>query len=103
ETFPRLTRVAVLAHTAAPLTDLRTTESAAQALGMQLQHLEIQEPAELEHAFTTMTRARADALIVLPSQVFFALRTQITALGPHSACPERCDGKAFGGAGVLRS
>ena len=49
ETLPRLTRVAVLAYTAAPLTDLRTTESAAQALGMQLQRLEIQEPAELEH------------------------------------------------------
>jgi len=103
ETFPRLTRVAVLAHTAAPLTDLRTTESAAQALGMQLQRLEIQEPAELEHAFTTMTRARADALIVLPSQVFFSLRTQITELAAQHRLPAMYEGKEFVEAGGLMS
>ena len=103
ETFPSLTRVAVLAHTAAPLTDLRTTESAAQALGMQLQRLEIQEPTKLEHAFTTMTRARADALIVLPSQVFFALRTQITALAAQHRLPAMYEGKAFVEAGGLMS
>jgi putative tryptophan/tyrosine transport system substrate-binding protein len=103
ETLPRLTRVAVLAYTAAPLTDLRTTESAAQALGMQLQRLEIQEPAELEHAFTTMTRARADALIVLPSQVFFALRTQITELAAQHRLPAMYEGKEFVEAGGLIS
>jgi putative ABC transport system substrate-binding protein len=101
ETFPSLTRVAVLAHTAASPTELRATESAAQALGVQLQRLEVQEPAELAPAFAAMTRARADALIVLPSQVFFALRTQITELAAQHRLPAMYEGKEFVEAGGL--
>jgi putative ABC transport system substrate-binding protein len=45
-------------------------EATARALGVRLQFVEVKSPDDFDRAFSDMTRARADALIVLPSPVF---------------------------------
>ncbi len=45
---------------------LRETETAAQALGLQLQLVPAVRPADLDGAFVTMTREHADAVIQSP-------------------------------------
>jgi putative ABC transport system substrate-binding protein len=42
-------------------------DAAAQALGVTLTYHEVREPDKLEGAFDAMTRAHADALIVMPA------------------------------------
>jgi putative tryptophan/tyrosine transport system substrate-binding protein len=76
EAVPGLSRVAVLCGPAVswpsdPLKDVahdeqrREMASAAQALGVQLQSLEVRGPDDLEGAFAAATRDRAEALVVL--------------------------------------
>ena len=50
---------------------LKEAEVAARALGVQLQFVEARGPADLDRAFSDMTRARAGALTVLSSAMFF--------------------------------
>jgi ABC-type uncharacterized transport system substrate-binding protein len=73
EAVPHLSRVAALWHRDAPVGPyLKETEAAAQALGLQLHALEVRSPDEFDQAFAAMTRAQADALLVLPSAQFFS-------------------------------
>src|SRR5207244_112989 len=65
---PTLSRVAALWHRDAPVGPyVKETQDAAQALGLQLQALEVGGPEAWEQAFAAMTREHADALVVLPS------------------------------------
>ena len=63
EILPKISRVAVLWHPGA-FSDrttaemLKETTDASASLGMQLQFLEVRSPDELEHAFSTITKAR---------------------------------------------
>jgi putative ABC transport system substrate-binding protein len=59
---------------------LKGAEGAARALGVQLQFVEARGPADFDRAFSDMTRARADALSVLPSPMFFNERTRLVDL-----------------------
>jgi putative tryptophan/tyrosine transport system substrate-binding protein len=49
---------------------LKEADVAARALGVRLQFVEARGPADLDRAFSDMTRARAGALTVLPSNMF---------------------------------
>jgi putative ABC transport system substrate-binding protein len=73
QAVPAVTRVAVLANPAYPFSApaLQATQVAAQALGVQLQVVEIQSPDAFESAFATMTKAGADALFVLTDPLLF--------------------------------
>jgi putative tryptophan/tyrosine transport system substrate-binding protein len=72
EAVPHLSRVAALWHRDAPVGPyVKETQAAAQALGLQRQALEVGSPDALDQAFAAMTRAHADALVVLPSAQFF--------------------------------
>ena len=75
EAVPNLSRVAVLMspyRTAPSLGDglLKATEAAAQVVGIHLQVLRIEEPADLEGAFKAARRGGAGAVIVLPNPFF---------------------------------
>jgi putative ABC transport system substrate-binding protein len=89
EIVPGLTRAAVLRNPINPAStsQLRETQSAAQALGVQLQVVEVRDPKEFESAFSAMTRERARALIVLADPVFLSHRTQISDLAAKSRLP----------------
>ena len=56
------------------------TTRVAQALGVQLHVLEVQEPAELPHVFATATAAGDGALLVLPALLFAVHQRQLLAL-----------------------
>ena len=51
---------------------LKGAEVAARALGVRLQFVEARGPADFDRAFSDMTRARAGALTVLASTMFFS-------------------------------
>ena len=71
EVVPGLSRVAVLS-TPAPTAQLglEETKVAARSLGLSLLVQQVQEPNELEGAFSEMTKARAGALLMLADFLF---------------------------------
>jgi putative ABC transport system substrate-binding protein len=89
EAVPTVSRVAVLWN---PLTAphgpmLRSTESAARALGLTLQPVDARRPDEIDRAFAAMSRARADALLILVDPMFSALRVRIAELAAKGRLP----------------
>jgi len=66
---------------------LKQAADAARALGVQLQLVEAREPADLEPAFSEMTRAKAHALTLFPSTMFFNERRHITDLAARNRLP----------------
>jgi putative ABC transport system substrate-binding protein len=88
EAVGTLARVAVLRHRDAPVDPYVTeTQTAAQALGLPLHVLEVRSPDEFAQAFAAMTRAQADALVVIPSGLFFSHRSQLAALAVQHRLP----------------
>ena len=72
EVVPKLSRVAVLQNPANPgnAPQLRAAETAARALGVRLQTLDVRVPQEIDGAFAAMARERADALLILADAIF---------------------------------
>ena len=89
EIVPSLSRVAVLGSSTEPANaqNLKETELAAGALGMQLQYLDVRGPKDIETAFRAASKGRADAVLVLSSSVFTSRRTQIADLAVKSRLP----------------
>jgi putative ABC transport system substrate-binding protein len=76
EVVPKVSRVALLG-TADFAVMIRHAPDAARALGITLQPLEVRDPSEIDHAFATMTREQAGALIVLAGTMTMDNRTRI--------------------------
>jgi putative ABC transport system substrate-binding protein len=89
EVVPGVSRVAVLWNPTNPSNALQigATKVAAQALGVQLQPLEVRGPQDLESAFQAATRGRAGALIALDDPVLGSHRTRIVALAAKIRLP----------------
>jgi putative ABC transport system substrate-binding protein len=66
---------------------LKGAEVAARALGVRLQVVEARGPADFDRAFSDMTRARADALTVLPSVMFITERRRLVDLAAKNRLP----------------
>lgn len=77
EAAPSLTRVAVLWDPNHADGEYRDMEAVAPRLGMQLQSLEVRRPEDLEAAFQSVTRGRAEALVVVPSRLMNVNRPRI--------------------------
>jgi putative ABC transport system substrate-binding protein len=86
---PGLVRIAALWNpsNASSAPELRGTEAAARALGMQLQSVEARDTHELDLAFIVMTRQRAGAFIVLSDSMLFGQRTKIADLAAKNRLP----------------
>jgi putative ABC transport system substrate-binding protein len=72
ETVPKVSRVAVLWNPANPAhttEERKETEAAAQALGVQLQSVEVRSASDFDDAFSAMTNERAQALLTMPDLV----------------------------------
>jgi putative ABC transport system substrate-binding protein len=95
ELVPGVSRVAVLWNPtrAEHLLLLREAAGAGRSLGLQLQLLEARGPDDLERAFSTMTRERAGALLVLRDGMFLLHQTRIAALAVKSRLPAMYEGK----------
>ncbi len=82
---------------------LNRIEVAAQALGVRLQFVEARVPEDFGRAFSDMTRARADALTVLPSNMFFSEHRRLVDLAARHRLPAVYPWREFVDAGGLVS
>jgi len=89
EIIPKLSRVAVFGSSTNPdnAQSLREVDLAARAFKVQLQHLDVLDPNDIETAFRAATNGRPDAVIVLPGAVFDSRRRQIVDLAGKSRLP----------------
>ena len=101
ETFPQVTRVAILWDARMALADREATEAVARALGLHLQVLEARSIDDLDGAFAAAKRARAGALNILASSLFFGNRARIVDLAAKTRLPAMYVHKGFVAAGGL--
>jgi putative tryptophan/tyrosine transport system substrate-binding protein len=89
EAVPTVSRVAVLAVSETPVLDRMRIEiqGAAKALKVTVQRQEVTGPDEMEHAFASLVKGRAQGLVVLPHAVTNARRTQIVSLAATHRLP----------------
>ena len=92
EAVPGVTRVAVLWQSGGfgERTEkdmLKGAEVAARALGVRLLFIEGRDPADFDRAFSDMTRARAGALTVLPSNMLNNERRRLVDLAAKNRLP----------------
>ena len=89
EIVPGISRVAVMLNAKNPQSqfELREMQAAAQAMGLQLQPVQISSQDALEEAFAAMSRASAHALIILTDPIFFSQRRKIVELAGRSRLP----------------
>jgi putative ABC transport system substrate-binding protein len=105
EVVPGVTHVAALANPANPavLPQVKETQVAARALGVQLQLLEARDPHELDNAFSAMTRERPEALIVVPDGLLYTHRNRIADFAVKSRLPVLYPNSLFMDSGALIS
>jgi putative ABC transport system substrate-binding protein len=87
---PKAVRIAVLINpTNAPSAEtmLRDIPEAARTLGLQIQVLNASTSREIEAAFATLVRDRADALFIAPDGFFVSRRVQFATLAAHHRVP----------------
>jgi putative ABC transport system substrate-binding protein len=103
---PKAARIAMLVnpgnHPIAELI-LRDIPEAARALGLQMQVLNASTSREIEAAFATIARDRADALFVAPDAFFNSRRVQLATLAARDRTPTSCSGREMAEAGLLMS
>jgi putative ABC transport system substrate-binding protein len=105
---PRLARVAALLHPHAygehtMANIVKDVEASARTLGVQLELARADGPEDIGGAFSTMTKARADAFIVMPSPMLFGEHRRIVELAANNRLPGMYQAREFVDAGGLIS
>jgi putative tryptophan/tyrosine transport system substrate-binding protein len=105
EVAPHASQVAVLLNPTDPgnVRQWREMAVAARALGVQLQGLEVQGPAELERAFDAAIRQGAGALMILRTSLLDTHQPRIIHLAATSRLPSMYEQREFVAAGGLLS
>ena len=82
QTVPTARRIAVMMNPDDPIVvpQVKEVRAAGQALGVELQFIEVRKASELEPAFATIVRGRADALLRLADPLSTALRARTVEL-----------------------
>jgi len=87
QAVPGVRRVSLLRDERTGKVLLKEAEVAARKLRVQLQVVEARGPADFDRAFSDMTRARAGALTVLPTPMFFRERGRLVDLAAKNRLP----------------
>ena len=100
EALPSVSRVGILWHPSAfgERTNqdmVRETEATARTLQIQLKFAEAPGVDQLDHTFSSMTNAHAEALFVFPSPMLFAERRRIVALATKHRLPSMFNAREF--------
>jgi putative ABC transport system substrate-binding protein len=105
EIVPKLYRVAVLGNATQPgyPQARREINLAADSFGVKLQYVEIQNPYEIEPAFRAASKGRADAVLVIASQVVTSHAKQFAEMAAKSRLPAIYWSSEFVDAGGLMS
>jgi putative tryptophan/tyrosine transport system substrate-binding protein len=104
ETFPKVSRAAVLWDPANPgsVANKNAMEVPAQSLSIKLQSVEVRKPGDLEHAFSAMRRERAEALVTLSSPLIVTQLKRIVDLSAKSRLPAMyMDSRWVDGGGLM--
>ncbi len=104
EVVPRLRRIGVLWNQDAPANAavLKELKPIAQSFGVEVRSLPVRPPVpEIDKAFETAKKWRADALIALDEALIFANRTRIIALAARHRLPAMYGYREFPDAGGL--
>ena len=106
ELVPTATRIAVLVNPANPVnveSTVRGVETAARAMGLQIQVFNASNGREIDAAFTSLARDRPDALFVSTDQSFTLRRVQLVQLAARLAVPAIYSGSRYTDIGGLMS
>jgi putative tryptophan/tyrosine transport system substrate-binding protein len=100
DALPTVSRVAALWHPGAygertMNNMLKATEAVARTLGIQLQLIEVRGAEELERAFFTVMKERAEALFLFPSPMLFLARRRIVELAATHRLPSVSQAREF--------
>jgi len=89
QVLPNVSRVAVLINrfNPAPANGWNDALAAAGRLGITLQRIDVEGPADFEEAFATMSKGRAEAMIVVQSTIFETSPYRIQQLAATSRMP----------------
>lgn len=89
EVVPKLSRVAVLGNATRPGSPqaLREINIAADALGVQLQYLEVGEPKDIETAFRAASKEAADAVLVIQTPILISQRIKVAEFAAKTHLP----------------
>jgi ABC-type uncharacterized transport system substrate-binding protein len=89
ELVPKAVRIAVLVNPAniGSTESIRNIPEAARAMGLQIQVLNASTSREIEAAFATLVRDRADALYIAGDVFFTSRRVQFVTLAAHHRIP----------------
>ena len=103
EAVPTLTQVAVLVDTANRAHDRVPGHIAAeaQALGVRLQRVEVDDVGTFDRAFETIASSGAEALMVMDSAMFHAHRQRILEFARTHRLPTVCGVRPYAEAGCL--
>jgi putative ABC transport system substrate-binding protein len=86
EAIPKLSRIAIFRLRGSE-TEVKETEAAARLLKVQLISLEVQSLDELENAFRSSAKSRADAFIIMPSGFFNTNQRRLVELAAKHRLP----------------
>ena len=106
ELIPAASRIAVLANPTDAMrtgSNVRDLEAAARALGLQIIVLMAGTNEEIDAAFSTMARERADALFVLADSFFATRRVHLAILAARHVVPVAYPQRDYAEAGGLMS
>ena len=103
EAVPGLSRVGILWNpdVRGAVFDYKETEAAARSLRLQLQSVEVGHVDDFNRAFTELTTARAEALLVAPFTIGFTNRGQIATLAQKNRLPSMYGLREYADAGGL--
>jgi ABC-type uncharacterized transport system substrate-binding protein len=89
ETIPKLSRVAIFSDPRAfsPSIELKETEAAARLLKVQVTFFEVRSLDELEDAFRSSAKSRADGFIIMPSGFFNTNQRRLVELAAKHRLP----------------
>ena len=105
ELLPGVTRVTALVNPTGPLAEpaLKDIEPAARAMGMQIKVLNASTSGEINAAFATISRERAEALFVAPDAFFNSRRVQLVNLAARDRIPAAYGNRDYVEVGGLMS
>src|SRR5262245_34550798 len=105
EAAPGLSRVAVLWNPdiRGAVLDYKGTESAARALRLEPQSVEVSHAEDFDRAFSAVTSQRAQAIVVLPNPLGFANRPRIASFAHRNRLPSMYAQREYVDAGGLMS
>ncbi len=105
ETVPKASRVAIIwdPKGRGGAGHARETKTAAQALKVDLQSLEVRNPEELENAFRAAVKDGAEALIVVHTGIMLSRRARVLSLALKTRLPAMYTQSLFANAGGLMS